>query len=51
MASWRNGIQFLAAQSPVPGRLDLPVSFRDGMTRLGLLTLGPAPMLHQPQRQ
>jgi len=45
VASWRNGAKFLAAQSPVPGRLALPLSFRGGMMRLGPLTIGPAPRL------
>lgn len=43
--SWRNGMTFLAAQSPVAGRLDLPLTFRDGLTRLGPLAIGPAPKL------
>jgi len=45
IASWRNGMTFMAAQSSVPGRLDLPLSFRGGMMRLGPLTIGPAPRL------
>tara|TARA_R110002096_G_scaffold28480_16_gene86341 strand:+ start:14601 stop:15605 length:1005 start_codon:yes stop_codon:yes gene_type:complete len=45
MTSWRNGMNFMAKQSPVPGRLDLPLSFRDGFVRLGPLTIGLAPRL------
>jgi hypothetical protein len=39
------GLAFLAKLSPDPETLSLPVTFRDGMTLLGPLPIGPAPRL------
>lgn len=43
--TWERALDLLAQQSGVEGRLDLPLSMRNGRASLGPLPLGPAPHL------